>query len=217
MNQLVKFNVTDAALKKLKTKYAKVPDVSKKEGYEMVRRGISEVVSLRTGLAACKKDLKADALAFTRQVDSEYNRVLDILVAIETPMKEAKQAVDAIKEAKKEEKRKAEETRKFKITNRINMIREIVFGVIDKSSEEIQKQLDVVKAIEIKKDDFEEFNIEAERARIDTEVKLEELHQAAVEREETAVAQAEEDKRLADERKKLEEENAKEAASREEP
>lgn len=215
-SQPVALNVTNATLEKLQKKFAKVPDCTTTKGYELARVGISEIVGLRTGLAACKKDRKAEAIAFGKKVDVEYNRILDILVGIETPMKEAKKAVDAEKEAKKEEKRKAEENRKFKITNRINMIREIIFGVIDKSSEEIKKQLDVVKEIEINKNDFEEFTTEAERARIDAEVKLEELHQKAVEREEAEVERKAEEDRIAEERKNLEEEQAIEASAREE-
>ena len=183
-DQIVKLNITNAALDKLKKKFEKVPDCTTAAGYEMTRLGIAEIVGERTGLAACKKEKKAKAIAYNKGVDSEYNRILAVLFAIETPMKEAKQAVDAIKEAKKEEKRKAEETRKFKITNRINMIREVVFSAADKSSEGIKKQLDVVKGIEINKADFEEFKVEAERARIDVEVKLEDLYAKAVEREE---------------------------------
>lgn len=215
-SQPVVMSVTNTKLEKLQKKFAKVPDCTTTEGYELARVGISEIVGLRTGLATCKKDLKAEAIAFGKKVDVEYNRILDILVSIETPMKEAKKKVDAIKEAKKEEKRKAEENRKFKITNRINMIREIIFSVIDKSSEEIKKQLDAVKEIEISKTDFEEFTTEAERARIDAEVKLEELYQAATEREEAAIILAAEEDRLAKERKKLEDEKAIEAADREE-
>ena len=201
--QIVKLNITNAALDKLKKKFENVPDCTTTEGYEFVRLGIAEMVGERTGLAACKKEKKAEAIAFNKGVDTEYNRVLDILVSIETPLKEAKQEIDAIKEAKKEEKRKAEENRKFKITNRINMIREVVFDAANKSSEDIKKQLDVVMAIEINKADFEEFKVEAERARIDVEVKLEDLFAKAVESEEAAVTMKAEEDRIAKERKEL--------------
>jgi len=212
----VKMNITNATLDKLKKKFSQVPDCTTAEGYELARVGIAEVVGLRTGLAACKKDKKAEAIAFNKNVDAEYNRILNILVSLETPYKEAKKKVDAIKEAEKEKKRKAEETRKFKITNRINMIREVVFVAANKSSEEIEKQLDVVKGIEINKADFEEFKVEAERARIDVEVKLEDLYAKAVEREEADKLRQIEEEHLAEERRKLEEDQAKEAAAREE-
>ena len=214
MNQPVMMNVTNANLELLREKYAKIPDCTTSKGYELARVGISEIVSLRTSLAACKKEKKSDAIAFGKRVDAEYNRVLEVLIGIETPMKEAKKKVDAIKEAKKEEKRKAEENRKFKITNRINMIRELIFSAADKPSEDIKKQLDVVKGIEINKADFEEFKVEAERARIDVEVKLEDLYAKAVEREEAAVTMKAEEDRIAKERKDLEDAKIKNDAER---
>ncbi|MCK5610329.1 hypothetical protein KAR91_51125 [Candidatus Pacearchaeota archaeon] len=213
--QVVVMTVTNANLEALREKYATVPDCSKKEGYEMARVGIAEIVGLRTKLAACKKDLKAEALAYSRTVDSEYNRILNVLVAIETPMKEAKKEVDAIKEAEKEKKRKAEETRKFQISEKINEIREIIFQYAGKSSEVIKAKLKEVEAIKIKKDDFQEFKSEAERARIDVEVKLQGFLKQAIENEEADKLRKEEEERLATERKKFEEDQAKEVAARE--
>lgn len=208
INMPVKMNITNASLEVLRHKYAKVPDVSKKEGYEVARLGIAEIRTLRTGLGDCKKEKKAEAIAFNKRVDTEYNRVLDILVAIETPLKTAKDAEDAKKEAAREEKRKAEETRKFKINQKINEIREIAFSFTDETSEAIREQIDAVKEIQITKDIYEEFTVAADLAKIDVKTRLEALLENVLAREKADAERKLEDERLADERKKLDDEKA---------
>lgn len=204
----IKLNVTDAVLNKLKKKFEKIPDLTKKEGYEFIRVGLGELRTLRTGAGKHKKDLKEEAIAYNKRVDTEFNRVIEIITSIEEPMKAAKDAEDAKKEAIKEEKRKKEETRKFAINQKINEIREIAFSFTDETSEAIREQIDVVKGIQITKDIYEEFKTAAEMAKIDVKTRLEALLENVVKREEADAERKLEEARLADERKKLDEEKA---------
>jgi hypothetical protein len=208
INAPIKLNVTDAALAKLKKKFEKVPDVSKKDAYEFVRVGLGELRTLRTGAGKHKATLKAEAIAYNKRVDAEYNRVIEAIEAIEGPMKAAKDAEDAKKEAIREEKRKAEELRKFNINQKINEIREIAFSLTDETSEAIRKEIDTIKGIQITKDVYEEFLTAAQMAVIDVKTKLEALLENVVAREKADAERKLEDERLAKEREKLDEEKA---------
>ena len=208
INAPIKLNVTDATLGKLEKKFAKVPDVSKKEGYEFVRVGLGELRTLRTGIGKYKGELKAEAIAYNKRVDTEYNRVIDVITAMEEPMKVAKDAEDAKKEALKEEKRKKEEDRKFKINQKINEIREIAFSFTDETSEAIREQVDAVKEIQITKDIYEEFVTAAQMAVIDVKTRLEALLENVVKREEADAERKIEDERLAKERQEFDDKKA---------
>lgn len=208
INAPIALNVTDAVLNKLKKKFEKIPDLTKKEGYEFVRVGLGELRTLRTDTGKSKTILKKEAIAYNKRVDTEFNRVIEIISSIEGPMKAAKDAEDAKKEAARDEKRKAEETRKFKINQKINEIREIAFSFTDETSEAIREQIDAVKEIQITKDTYEEFVTAAQMAVIDVKTRLEALLENVVKREEADAERKLEDERLAGERKKLDEEKA---------
>lgn len=208
INAPIALNVTDAVLNKLKKKFEKIPDLTKKEGYEFVRVGLGELRTLRTDTGKSKTILKKEAIAYNKRVDTEFNRVIEIITAIEEPMKVAKDAEDKKKEAARDEKRKAEETRKFAINQKINEIREIAFSFTDETSEAIREQIDAVKEIQITKDTYEEFVTAAQMAVIDVKTRLEALLENVVAWEEADAERKLEDERLAGERKKLDEEKA---------
>ena len=208
INAPVKMNVTDAALIKLKKKFEKLPDVTTKDGYEVIRLGLGELRTIRTGASKHKTGLKAEAIAYNKRVDVAYNHIIAAVAAMENPWKAAKDAEDAKKEAAKKEKRQAEETRKFAINQKINEIREIAFSFTDETSEAIREQIDAVKEIQITKDVYEEFVTAAQMAVIDVKTRLEALLENVVKREEADAERKIEDERLADERKKLDDEKA---------
>lgn len=77
-------------------------------GYEMVRAGIAEVTKYRTGVIRSGKELKADAIAYQKNVNAEVNRVVGSLLEIETPLREEKASVDDEAERLRKEKEDAE-------------------------------------------------------------------------------------------------------------
>jgi len=98
---LVKFSVTDAEIAKLRDQFTGLT-CETPERYEMVRVAIAEVRALRVAVERRRVELKADALAFGRNVDAEAKRITSLLEAIETPLKEQKQLIDAEKERVKQ-------------------------------------------------------------------------------------------------------------------
>jgi DNA repair exonuclease SbcCD ATPase subunit len=97
IEQAVKsYNVTDAAIGKLREAYANltIKDTSDKEGYEQVRAAIADVRSLRTGIEAKRKELIEFPLKFQREVNAEAKRITAELEAIEGPLKDKKAYID---------------------------------------------------------------------------------------------------------------------------
>lgn len=64
------------------------------EGYEAVKAGLSELVSLRTGVERSRKELKAGALEYGRKVDRAAKDATAKILEIEAPLKQRKLAVD---------------------------------------------------------------------------------------------------------------------------
>jgi hypothetical protein len=79
--------------------------------YELVRAGLAEVRTLRTGVERSRKELKAPATAYGKRVDAEAKRITGLLVAIESPLKAAKDAADKERAAAEQAAREAEQKR----------------------------------------------------------------------------------------------------------
>jgi len=215
-NQAVKYDVTDAALKKLEKKYSTVPDVTTKEGYQTTREGIAEIRTLRCNVEKKRKELKAEALEYGRKVDSEAKRITTVLSSLEEPLKIAKAEIDDAKEKAKEAKRRAEEERRAGILLKIEDIRRVLLGAVNKSSSAIIGEIELVNKIEVTQGIFEEYLDLGETAKAETLATLHELHQKALEREDAAKLRALEEKKLKAEQEKLEIEKEKLRLEREE-
>jgi len=214
--QVVKYDVTDSAIKQLSKKYATVPDISTKEGYDEVRSGLAEMRPLRTGVEKKRKFLKKEALEYGRRVDAEAKRITDLLLSIEEPYRLAKLQYDDNKEAEREAQRKNEEERRGKILMAIEGIREPVFDCANKSPAFVQGKIDQTEAVMIVPEFFEEYTALAETAKNDTILRLREIYEAALESEESAKKRAEEDARIKAENEALESERRVLEAEKEE-
>jgi DNA repair exonuclease SbcCD ATPase subunit len=90
---VVKYEVTEAQIEALReTCSALSADTPK--GYKEVRQAIGNLRDTRVAIEKRRVELKADALAYGRKVDSEAKRFTDLLASIEDPLKSKKQAVD---------------------------------------------------------------------------------------------------------------------------
>lgn len=98
--ELIKYSVTDAEIAALRERVGSLTVAG--DGYESVRLAISEVRDLRVAVEKRRVELKADALAWGRKVDTEAKRITTLLSAIEDPLKVQKDAVDAEKERQKQ-------------------------------------------------------------------------------------------------------------------
>ena len=66
----IEYGVTEAALAELAERYNE-PDASTDEGYEHCKDGCRELTALRTAIETRRKDLKAPALNWGRDVDKQ--------------------------------------------------------------------------------------------------------------------------------------------------
>lgn len=104
--KVVPYGVNDEQIAEIGQRYAAL-EATTPTGYKAVTQAIAEVRSTRTAIEKRRVDLKADALAWGKLVDSEAKRLTTLLINIEDPLKEKKAAVDEAKERAK----RAEEAR----------------------------------------------------------------------------------------------------------
>jgi len=216
LNSLINYNVTDAAITALAEKYERFPtDLSVKDNYDIVKSGVSEVRTLRSEVESRRKDLKKDALEYGRKVDSAANGIKERLLAIETPMKEAKKEFDTKQEIEKREIARKEEERVDTIQSNIASIRSLVEANISSPSSNIN---DIITGLgkEDPKLWADEFAEKAGSVITETLNKLKELYTMKFNAEMAAeVAEQEREEREANEaaaRKEREEENTRVAA-----
>ena len=91
--QLVTYDVSAAEIAATKAKYALL-SAETPQGYEEVRLAIAHVRDTRVAIEKRRVELKADALAYGRLVDSEAKRFTALLLEIEEPLKAKKQVID---------------------------------------------------------------------------------------------------------------------------
>lgn len=188
--KVAEYSKTEAALAVLREKYAEVPDVHTKDGYEEVKKGLSELTGYRTGLEKMRKAIKEPYLIKGRLIDSEAKRITEELLAIEVPLKTAKDEAD-----KAEARAKAE--RIAKLQAKVDAITAHIGAAHRKPSSEIAAIIEAVDAIDPLVD-FYDLTQEAVRARNDALRELGVLYadrlgfeRAELEREEADKARAE--------------------------
>lgn len=104
---IVEYSVSDAAIEQLRARYTGLT-IQSTADYERVRVGIGEVRDIRVQVEKTRVELKADALAYGRKVDTEAKRITTLLLEIEEPLKIEKAKVDDEKARVKREKEEAE-------------------------------------------------------------------------------------------------------------
>lgn len=114
----IQYDLKKAQLAKLKKEYdpALIPEANEKgdEGYLVIHDKAMAIVKVRTRIDAKRKELKADALSWGRQVDSEAKRLTAIVTDLEKPWRDKKIALDE-KEARAAEEERAAEEKRIKI------------------------------------------------------------------------------------------------------
>src|ERR1041385_4943815 len=78
----------------LRDKYADLPAADTRVGYEAHRTALNELVKLRTGIEARRKELKAESLERGRAIDAFAKWATEVIERIEEPIRKAKQVVD---------------------------------------------------------------------------------------------------------------------------
>jgi hypothetical protein len=106
MQELQKYNITDAAIAKLKTDYLAlaIKNFEDKDGFKKVHEARMDVVKRRTSVEKTRKELKEESLKFGRAVDAEAKRITALLEPIETHLTtEEKKVTDELARRKAEE------------------------------------------------------------------------------------------------------------------
>lgn len=192
---LVTYEVTEAAITETRERFAALT-ADTPQGYESVREAIAFVRETRVKVEHRRVELKADALAYGRLVDSRAKRLTDLLVEIENPLKAKKQAVD---DEKARVKAEAEAVFKRAMEEKIRQEREAKEAIERAEREVEEKRLAEERAA-----------LAADRARLDEErrqadaiAQIERDRVAAERAAQEAEAQRERD-RLAAEREAME-------------
>ena len=154
-----------AALAAARARYQDVVwDLTTTRGNEDARRARRELVSLRTGLEARRKELKAPLLAQAKLVDDEARRITAELLQLEEPIDALIRADERRREEERAAREAAERARVAAIQAKIKTIMDQpIKAVRIRSSALLQTAIDNLAAQEISADEFEEF---AEDARL---------------------------------------------------
>lgn len=171
---LVQYSPNDTAIAELKASCEGLT-ADTPERYEIVRRSIATTRSYRTAIEKRRVELKADALAWGRKVDSEAKRLTGLLLEIEEPLKAAKNWVD---ERVERERRAAEAVEQARVEAEAKAKRDAEESAYRAQREaeqaklsEERKRLDAEREAEVERTRVERERLAEERAKIEAERK----------------------------------------------
>lgn len=187
-------------LAELKKKYGKlkVTSLNDKDTYEEVKKAISVVRPLRTGLEKKSKELKEDAQTYIKLVNSQEKFIQAEVAKIEEPLWVEREKYEAMQKAEAErieretqeryDNRMAElKSNGLKFDGEMYSIREIsidamfVKGIDDEKYNSLLEKVKVANALNVKEE--EERQAEAERQRIADELEKKKVEDARLENE----------------------------------
>lgn len=124
--ELAEWRKQDAAIAKLAEQYGglKIDGIDDKKGFALVHDARLEVKHLRVAVEKKRVELKADALAYGRAVDSEAKRLTGLLEPIETHL-EAEET--AVVQERERIKQAAAEAHKAKVKARFDLLKAVGF------------------------------------------------------------------------------------------
>ena len=202
--ELGKFNLADAVIAQKKQEYAglKITGIEDKEGYEKVRKALSEVVKMRTSVGKTKTHIKADYLEISRAIDGEAKRLTESILEIENPLREEKERIDAEIQAEKE---RAEKEAEAKLKTRVETLKASGIKYEEPFYSIGEISVDIVTLKTLSDQDFDVLN---QKVILAKEKKDKEEAERLAEEKRIKDEQEKESKRLEEERKKMEQEKA---------
>ncbi|WP_417861928.1 hypothetical protein [Vreelandella venusta] len=202
--ELVELDAVEAALGGLREKYATVPDVATKAGYEQCRKGIRELTGFRTKTDKLRKEVTKPHRDFIEGVNSYGKDLIEKLQEIEQPLKDAKQAED--ERAEREKQARIAKLRE-RIQSEILSYQDSAVGLDSNGLADLHDA-----ALNIDTDGYFDVTSEAEDAKAEVLKRISEMHGQALDKERLAAEQAE----VEAERRRLREEEAQREAERQE-
>lgn len=153
--------LADVTIASLREQYAglTIADLNDKDGYKAVREAIADVRSTRVNVEKSRKELKADALAWGKKVDTEAKRVTAMLMEIEEPLKIEKAKVDDEKARIKAEEAAAIERRR----------EELLRKKLEAEADERRKEEEAKAEVRRKEEDARRVEQEKQAAEIEKE------------------------------------------------
>ena len=159
---VIEFNVNDARIAEIAEEFK---EVDAYKDLPVAKAAKKTLTKMRTTLAEAHKDQKAEALAFGRRLDTEKNRLLDLIAEIEDPIS---QQLDEIKNKAALE----EDERQQKIMAGIEQIQAFALDRHDLTIDQLEERLDTLRGFPITEKRFQEHIEDAEGAKEVAESKL---------------------------------------------
>lgn len=129
--EFIEWRKQDAAIAEMRDKYLplSINGIDDKDGFKAVHEARMVVKNTRIAVEKKRKELKEDALAYGRAVDSEAKRLTAMLEPIESHL-EAEES--AVTEAKEKIKRDAEEAKRLLLQQRLDAL--LACGIVGNPS-----------------------------------------------------------------------------------
>lgn len=181
-NEIIKFSITDLAIKELVTKYQNMKIIDA-QSYKMVTAGIGEMRSIRVSVENRRLEYGRGLKKLKAGADGEAKRITELLLPTEIELKATKQAVDDKKEAIKAEKDRLEQNRIEVIKAKITAFppeTSMLPQLLKMPAFEIRAMQDVLAAVEIDIEVYQEFTPEAIRTKEEKKNLLQEYYIARI-------------------------------------
>jgi hypothetical protein len=157
----VQYDLTEAKLLMLAEEYdiENIPKAVEKgdEGYLAIHAKVMDITAVRTKIEKVRKDLKADALAWGKEVDGEAKRLTGIVKDIEEPWRQIKIALEEKEAREAQVLAEAATKRMEEIEANIAGIKHLAEGLLGKTAVEIQERIVNLQGIKVTEDLFGEY------------------------------------------------------------
>ena len=194
-------------LRAMLTETADITEVKDKDSRTMAHNAAMKLKNARVAIEKTGKTARDDANAFAKAVIAEEKRLTAIITPEEDRLLALRNEYDRKVEEERQERERKERERVDGIKSRIAAIKLLPLDSANDTSEQLHATIHELMDLPIG-DDFAEFKEEAEAAKWDAISALQQLWDAATEREAAAARLAEENARLQAERDKLAAERA---------
>lgn len=163
--QVVKYDVTEAAIAKMEQQYMglMIRGLDDKAGFDMVHSARMVVKTHRVAVETKRKELKASALEWGKKVDTEAKRIVALLEPIETHLQDEEDRITEEKERIKAEKAQAEQKRIEGIQAKIRFISSFFLPTPSTTSAKWQTLSDELEKVIITPEEYQEFTEQANK------------------------------------------------------
>lgn len=210
--EIAEYSATAYGLAELRSRLAgRVYDVTTTAGMSDARKDRAELRTLRVGLEAKRKEIKAPALEHCRMIDAEAKRITTEIAALEDPIDEQIKAREAEQERARQERERAEAARLAAIHAELASLTAIPINAMGASAIELQQAIDTLAADTLER--FDEVHLPSAQQTKDSALEVlrrmhaerVELDQQRAELERQQCEQAQRDAAAAEERRKADE------------